>query len=103
MADTASMPPTPVKITPDIPLIFADGVISQVYGPGVSKFYFGRFDADPHAEGPGASVPVAQLVMPTEGFADMVSFLEFRLQTMIEAGVISADYVARSRAKWSKA
>ncbi|MCA6105112.1 MULTISPECIES: hypothetical protein [Bradyrhizobium] len=92
--------PTAVRIVPDIPTIFADGSISQSWGPGVSKFYFGRIDADPHVQGAPTSTVVAQVIMPTEGFVAMVTFFEHRLKMMVEAGAVSQETIDRSRQAW---
>jgi hypothetical protein len=89
-----------VKIVPDVPVIFADGVISQSWGPGISKFYLGRFDGDPEAKKEAISVPVVQMVMPAEGFVQMVAFFEHRLKAMIEKGIVSQDSIDSARAYW---
>ena len=94
--------PAAVKIVPDIPAIFADGAISQNWGPGISKFYLGRLDADPNAKGDGTSVPVAQIIMPAEGFVYMVAFFEHRLKTMVEKGIVSQQLVDTAHEFWAK-
>jgi hypothetical protein len=100
-AEIAAPAPIPaVKIVPDIPAIFADGAISQNWGPGISKFYLGRLDADPAAQKDGTSVPVAQIIMPAEGFVHMVAFFEHRLKTMVERGVVSQDLIDKAREHW---
>jgi hypothetical protein len=98
----AATPTIPVvKIVPDIPTIFADGVLSQNYGPGVSKFFLGRFDADPAAQKDIASVPVAQIIMPADGFIHMMAFFEHRVKTMVEQGAIAQATVDKAREFWA--
>jgi hypothetical protein len=92
-----------VKIVPDVPAIFADGAISQNWGPGISKFYLGRIDADPSAQKEATSTPVAQVIMPAEGFVYMVAFFEHRVKMMVENGIISQDLVDKSRELWGTA
>jgi hypothetical protein len=97
MADetvSQAVAPARVKIVPDIPVVFADGAMSQAFGPGISKFYLYRNDFDPNLSG-AENTPVAQIVMPAEGFAAMVHFLQHRLQVMIEAKVISQEAIDR--------
>jgi hypothetical protein len=40
--DGPQSPVSQVKIVSDIPVVFADAVSIQVYGPGISKFYLVR-------------------------------------------------------------
>ncbi|MGY4351248.1 phage tail protein X [Bradyrhizobium sp. GM7.3] len=98
MTDTEKAPeevvPAPiprVKIVPDIPVFFADGVISHSYAPGISKFFFYRIDSDAFTTGPNQTVVVAQAVMAAEGFAKMVHFFNHRLQIMIRDGALSKE------------
>lgn len=85
----------------EIPTIFADGVISQNWGPGISKFYFGRLDADPEAKQDATSVTVAQIIMPVEGFVSMVAFFEHRLKAMLAQGIVTQDALDKSRKYWA--
>jgi hypothetical protein len=89
-----------VKIVPDIPAIFTDGAISQNWGPGISKFFLGRLDADPNALKEATSTPVAQIIMPAEGFVQMVAFFEHRVEMMVEQGVVSQGSVDKAREHW---
>jgi hypothetical protein len=82
-----------VKIAPEIPAIFADGVISQAFAPGITKFFFYRTDTGPIIAEGDKTIPVAQIIMPAEGFAAMVHFLQHRLKLMIEHGAISQEAV----------
>jgi hypothetical protein len=87
-----------VRIVPEIPLLFADAVKSHAYGTGISKFYFVRTDADPDATRTPKEVVVAQIVMPTIGFAKMVHFLQHRLDVMLKEGGISQEALDEIRA-----
>lgn len=99
-ASVAAAPIPAVKIVPDIPTIFADGAISQSWGPGISKFYLGRLDADPAAKGDATSVTVAQIIMPAEGFVSMMAFFEHRVRMMVEQGIVSQETVDNAREFW---
>ena len=94
--NTATVPI--VRIAPEIPMIFADGVRSQAYGAGVSKFYLYRTDADPDVTLPAKQVIVGQIVMPGIGFAKMVHFLQHRLDMMVREGGISQEALDEIRA-----
>lgn len=93
---------TPVKIVSDIPTIFADGVVNQIMGPGISKFYFFRNDAILGTINTYQPVGVAQMVMPAYGFVDMVAFFEHRLKVMLNAGNITQAMVDERREFYSK-
>src|SRR5262245_9442289 len=82
-----------VKIVQDIPVVFADGVMSQSYIAGIAKFYFYRTDSSPDLSGPNVNHPVVQVVMPAQGFAQMLHFFQHRLKTMIAEGAISQEVV----------
>ena len=82
-----------VKVIQDIPVLFADGVLSHAYGPGVAKFYFYRTDSSPDPLEGTKNVPVLQIVMPAHGFAALVHFFQHRLNLMIQNGAISAEAV----------
>lgn len=82
-----------VKVVSDVPVFFADNIVSQSYGAGISKFYFARIDTDVLVAGPNRTVPVAQAIMPAEGFARAVAFFNHRLKLMVRDGVISQEAV----------
>jgi hypothetical protein len=88
MADEQNAPQE-VRIVQDIPVVFADGVMSQSYIEGVSKFYLYRTDAAPIVTDGARNVPVVQVVMSAHGFAGMIHFFEHRLKMMIADGAIS--------------
>jgi hypothetical protein len=88
-----------VKVVQDLPLIFADGVLSQAWGANLSKFYLSRIDSDPQPGlGPGNKVvPLVQIVMPIDGFVQMVAFFEMRLRMMVNNKVITQDMIDKAR------
>jgi hypothetical protein len=87
----------PVRIVQDIPVLYADGVTSHYYAYGIAKFYLSRIDPDPAAKGTPRLVNIVQVVMPADGFAQMVLFLEKRLQTMITEKIITQEQVDQIR------
>jgi hypothetical protein len=86
-----------VKIVQDLPLIFADGVTSHYYATGITKFYLSRLDPDPHASGPPKLINLAQIVMTADGFAQMVTFFQRRLEIMIKENIFTPEQVADIR------
>jgi hypothetical protein len=82
-----------VRVVQDIPVVFADGVMSQAYGQGIAKFYLYRTDASPNASELPKNVPFLQVVMPAHGFAVMLHFFEHRLKLMINDQTISQEAV----------
>ena len=90
---SASAPIQAVRIVQDIPVVFADGVMSQSYIHGVSKFYLGRTDSSADDTRGPQNVPVVQIVMSAQGFAGMLHFFQHRLKMMIRDGAISQDTV----------
>jgi hypothetical protein len=85
--------PTPVRIVPDVPFFFSDGVASHSFAPGISKFYFYRSDVSPLGAMTNSNVVVAQAIMSAEAFARSLHFLNHRLKMMVKAGAISQDTV----------
>jgi hypothetical protein len=95
--DGPESPVTQVKIVSDIPVVFADAVSMQTYGPGISKFYLVRIDPDPLGAGSNKVAAVLQVVMPMDGFIQMWAFFEQRLKTMLKDGVISKSEIDKAR------
>lgn len=96
-AAAATAPPIipSVRLIQDIPVLFADGVMSQSFIPGISKFFLYRADASANVSEPPKNTPVVQIVMPASGFAAMTHFFEHRLKLMIDDGAISQAEVDR--------
>jgi hypothetical protein len=89
-----------VRILPDVPVIFADVTISQSWATGVTKFFLGRVEGDPDAKRDPITIPVAQIVMPAEGFVSMVAFFEHRIKAMIASGSVSQESFDKARQFW---
>lgn len=94
--------PALVKIVPEIPVIFADTAASHSYGPGIAKFYLMRFDSDPWGRPESKMTPVAQVIMPAEGFLGLFTFFEQRLKTMVAQGILTQAQVEASREFWAE-
>ena len=75
----------------NFPTLFADGVLSMTHGRGVVKFYFHRIDPEMFARGANNTLPIAQVVMPAIGFAQMAAFFRRRIEMMIRDGTISEE------------
>ena len=88
-----------VKVVQDIPVLFADGVSSQSYGIGFSKFFLYRWDPDPFAKGTGTPVPILQVAMPTDGFVAMWLFFEQRIRMMVKEGALTQEDIDQKRQK----
>jgi hypothetical protein len=95
-------PITTIKVAQDIPVIFADGVTSQSFGPGISKFYVHRVDSDPHLLTPNKVINMLQVVVPAEGFIKMTAFFEHRLRIMVANNIVSQEAVDQARDFWIK-
>jgi hypothetical protein len=89
--------PSEVKVTADVPAIFADVVSSHTFGKYISKFYLARIDSDPLASGPNRATPVAQVIMPLDGFISLWVFFEHRLKLLIREGTISKSDIDQAR------
>jgi hypothetical protein len=96
----AVLPTNYVRVVPDIPVVFTDGIASHAWTPNVSKFYFTRFDSDPNAQAETTQSFVAQVIMPNDRLVMSVAFLEHRLKKMIAAGVISQHSLDDAKKYW---
>jgi hypothetical protein len=90
---TLESPIPSVRTVADIPVIFADGVISHSYIAGVSKFYLYRTDTSPNVSEGAKNTVVAQIIMSAQGFAQMLHFFEHRLDIMLKDKAISQEAV----------
>jgi hypothetical protein len=75
------------------PVVFCDGIMSEIHTPGVSKIFLYRSDPDPHAVGDVSFTPVMQIVMPMESMVKAAAFLAVRIQTMVNSGFITQERV----------
>jgi hypothetical protein len=89
----------------EFPVLFADGVTSTAWGPGIVKFYFFRSDPEFRAT-PNAGTnetPTTQVVMPVAGFVATAILFEQTVQRLIEQNAITQDDVDRARAIYTAA
>ncbi|SRR6266496_1089086 len=97
-------PPPPaipiVRIAREIPVIFSDGVKSQAFGSGISKFYLLRFDPDPEVQTPARETIIAQITMPSDAFVKMVAFFEHRLKIMVAEKAVTQESIDAARQFW---
>jgi hypothetical protein len=78
-----------VRTVGEVPVIYADGIRNQIRSNGISKMHFFRDDSVAGKVSEYTKVEVLQLIMPALGFAEMVAFLEHRLNMMIESGQVN--------------
>jgi hypothetical protein len=88
---------TLVRTIDAVPVIYADGILNQVRAPGISKFHFFRDDAVVGDSSQYTKVEVLQIIMPVNGFVDMLAFFEHRLKLMIEKGQTTQEFVDSRR------
>jgi hypothetical protein len=94
--------PALVRTVPEVPVIFADGLINEVMGPGVAKFHFFRSDAIVGDQTSYEKVEVLQVIMPANAFVDMVAFFEHRIRVMLKNNNVSKELVEERREFYSK-
>jgi hypothetical protein len=78
---------------PGLPTVFADAVANLAPLSNTARFYLLRSDPDIGGLNKYHNVPVAQVVMPIEGFAAAVIFLNRALEGLVERGLIPRDRV----------
>jgi hypothetical protein len=91
-----------VRTIPDVTVVYADTVINQIMGPGISKFTFCRIDSIAGVIDEYEKVEVAQIIMPSINFADMVAFFEHRLKVMIKNGYLDQAIIDERRKFYSE-
>jgi hypothetical protein len=96
--DSGAIGTQAVRVVPDIPVIFSDGVMSHSFVQGVAKFYLYRTDSSPNVVDGMQNVPVVQVIMSAQGFAGMLHFFQHRLRLMIQEGAISQEMVDKVNA-----
>lgn len=76
------------------PTVFAEMVANiQITNNAVVKFYLVRQDPDPLAPQETHVVTAAQVAMPIEGFVLTTLFFMDRLQSLIDTGLVSQEFV----------
>lgn len=89
--DQAAPAPTPTFPRDDLPVTFADGILSAAWGGGAAKLYL--FRSDPNTLGTGGSnqVVVGQIVMPVLALASASAFLDKCVKKMIADNYLTQD------------
>ena len=89
----------PVYPPPNFPFLFADNVSNFAYGQSIVRLFLVRNDPSFNAGTDEArSQPVAQLVMPLDGFLAMTLFFDHVLSTLVSENVLSQARVDELRA-----
>jgi len=83
-------------------VIYADAVANLAHGSQIAKFYLVRLDADPSGGDDDVTTVAAQIIMPLEGFLGSFVFLETIVNSMIEKGDISQEYMDEIRRRASE-
>lgn len=73
----------------NFPVAYADGVVSASRGPHHVKIYLYRADPHPFARGPVNQIPIAQIVMPLDGFADTAIFFARTVKRLAADGKLT--------------
>jgi hypothetical protein len=103
MADVPPQSEAPKPEYPgvNLPVVFADGVLSAAWDRGVVKFYFGRNDPDLRASNPGKDTPVMQIVMPVAGFVTMSLFFDRIVSRLVDQKHITPEDLEKLRQIWN--
>ena len=90
---STQQPKTPKFPPPEVPTIFADGVLNHAHTAEMVKFYLGRVDPSENQVPGNDQCAIAQVVLPMTGFLEMVSFFNTAVEAFITDG-------SASRAAW---
>jgi hypothetical protein len=77
--------------SPTIPTIYADFVPNLAPGTQTIKFYLARAEPNSAGVGPYRNQVVAQVVMPSGGFLNMMAFFQYAIPKFIEGGIVSKE------------
>jgi hypothetical protein len=100
MADDDTAAQVPEYPPFNFPTVFADGVLSAVWGGEFIKFYLGRNDPDFRAASKvRQQTPFVLVAMPLSGFLQATTFFDSILERMIEDGTVTQEQIAVQRAK----
>jgi hypothetical protein len=94
---TAPLPPAQSRST-FVPVVYADNVLNVSVAEHVVKIYLVRDDPSPTA--PDLVVqraPIAELIMPIDGFIRASVFFEITLNEMVSRGLFQKEEVDRLR------
>lgn len=81
-----------------LPVIYADGILSITRAAGIVKLYFFRVDSNLKGERSFNAVPVAQVVMPAAGFLSSSIFMDLQVKQMLEKNEIEQAKIDEIRA-----
>ncbi len=79
------------------PTMFADGVLNVSIAQGVVKHYMYRFEPSFQGDNQFQTQPVAQVVMPTEGFVSSVLYFSLQIEHLIKNDLITRERVEELR------
>ena len=77
----------------DLPTIFADMVANVAPTSSNIRMYLLRSDSDVSGANRVRNVPVAQIIMPVEGFVNMAVFLNQAVDKLVNVGLINREQV----------
>jgi hypothetical protein len=97
MSDNATYPVPQTFPTVTCPTVFADGVLNVSIAPGIVKHYLFRFEPSFKGNNEFETQPIAQVVMPTEGFITTVLYFNTQIERLIKANFIKPERVAELR------
>jgi hypothetical protein len=81
----------------EIPTIFADGVMNLANSPHVMKFYLFRLDPSAKDMQKAQARVCAQIVLPMNGFLNMVAFLERAVEGLRAQGIVTEEDISAAR------
>ena len=73
------------------PTVFADGVLNLAISPAVVKFYLLRYEPSLKGTNEYQTQPVAQVVMPVDGFLSAAAFLGAQVELLIRSGFTTQE------------
>jgi hypothetical protein len=82
---------------PDVPTIFADGIVNLANSGHVAKFYLYRLDPNVKDVGRAQAKTCAQIVMPLDGLTNTFAFLEAIIEKLQKQGLVSEHQLAQAR------
>jgi hypothetical protein len=90
-------PPTGEFPETNFPVVFVDGAWSLVNNSHIVKIYLARLDPNYAGTGVSKANPAVQLVLPIDGFVNLVAFLDAQLGTLIARGTVTNEQLEKAR------
>lgn len=87
----------PKYLDHNVPVVYADAIANVASSGQVVKLYLGRFDPALDGSNKAQFVPVAQLIMPLDGFAGLATFMSAAIDRMIADGSITREVLNAAR------